>query len=64
MKTIESIDIAALETVTGGVHSPCPAIRATPFGELSKKDIAMGFAQCQVPQPSKKMIDAAKQIRY
>ena len=64
MKTIESIDTAALETVTGGIFSPCPAILSKKLGEASQRDLAMAKAQCGVKMPTRKQINDASHIRF
>jgi len=64
MNSLASIDTAALETVTGGVFSPCPAILAKTLGQASQKDIAMAKAQCGVRLPTSKQINDASHIRF
>jgi hypothetical protein len=63
----KTIDPCVLETVSGGASGdrhppplgfgPCPQLLAKPLGEVSRRELAFGMAQCSVPQPTKKMIN-------
>ena len=70
MKTLEVIDIAQLDSVSGGqakqIFSPCPAILSKTVGELSSNgtDLALAMEQCGVKKPSAKQLRNARSIRF
>ena len=66
-QTFEGIDEAALEQLRGGQMgfvSPCPSIKATPAGQLSRSQMALGQAQCGLPRPTLKEVNKAKKILF
>jgi hypothetical protein len=73
-ETFEAIDDAALEQLRGGQivakygvpprRNPCDIIRKKPAGQLSRNEMALGQAQCGLPRPTKKEVDAYKDLLF
>jgi hypothetical protein len=66
---MKTIDIATLETVTGGagaapIVSPCARLNVLPLGQATGRDLALANRFCGVPLPTAKEKRDAKHIFF